>query len=207
VDLVPEVDVRRDGRPTLLTVARLEDDYKGHDVVLEALTTVSERVPDVRWVVIGDGSLRPRLEQLAADYGVREHVCFLGDVSDEERDHWYRSAHVFVMPSRLPPDGGGEGFGIVYLEAAAHGLPVVAGNVAGARDAVVHGETGLLVDPTDHLAVAAAVTRLLRDPVERVRLGERGAERAAEFTWPEIAGRVEELLLKLMNGARARSAS
>ena len=113
-------------------------------------------MPDVTWTVVGEGSLRPRLEALAAQYGVEAQVRFLGDLSDEERDRWYRSAHVFVMPSRLPPEGGGEGFGIVYLEAAAHGLPVVAGNVAGARDAVVDGETGLLVDPTDHLEVAAA---------------------------------------------------
>ena len=111
------------GPPTLLTVARLEDEYKGHDVVLRALTAIRERVPDVTWVVVGEGSLRPRLEGLAAKYGVEEQVRFLGDLSDEERDRWYRSAHVFVMPSRLPPDGGGEGFGIVYLEAAAHGLP------------------------------------------------------------------------------------
>jgi phosphatidylinositol alpha-1,6-mannosyltransferase len=207
VDLVSGLDVRRDGPPTLLTVARLEDEYKGHDIVLKALTTVRERVPDVKWVVVGEGLLRPRLEQLAAHYGVERHVSFLGEVSDDERDHWYRSAHVFVMPSRLPADGGGEGFGIVYLEAAAHGLPVVAGDVAGARDAVAHGKTGLLVDPTDHIAVADAASRLLLDPEERMRLGLGGAERAAEFTWPQIAGRVEKLILDLTNGALVRSAS
>lgn len=207
VDLVTEVDLRRDGPPTLLTVARLEDEYKGHDVVLHALTSIREGVPDVTWTVVGEGSLRRRLEALAAQYGVEAQVRFLGDLSDEERDRWYRSAHVFVMPSRLPPGGGGEGFGIVYLEAAAHGLPVVAGNVAGARDAVVDGETGLLVDPTDHLEVAAAVTRLLLDEDLRMRLGQRGFERAAGYAWAEIARRVEALVLELREPAQRSSPS
>ena len=206
VSTVPDVDVRRDGPPTLLTVARLEDEYKGHDVVLRALASIREQVPEVSWVVAGDGSLRPRLERLAAETGVQGQVRFLGAVSDEERDHWYRTAHVFVMPSRLPPDGGGEGFGIVYLEAAAHGLPVVAGNVAGARDAVEDGVTGLLVDPTDARAVADAATRLLLDSRERTRLGQSGAERAAEFGWPRIVSRVEQLALELNSKADARSA-
>jgi phosphatidylinositol alpha-1,6-mannosyltransferase len=197
VDLVKDADANRDGPPTLLTVARLEDEYKGHDVVLRALKVVRERVPDVTWVLVGEGPLRPRLERLAVDYGVEGQVRFLGELSDRERDRWYRDAHVFVMPSRLPAGGGGEGFGIVYMEAAAHALPVVAGDVAGARDAVVHGETGLLVDPMDHLAVANATARLLLDPDERTRLGRQGAERAADFAWPKIARRVEDLVLEL----------
>jgi phosphatidyl-myo-inositol dimannoside synthase len=100
------------------------------------------------------------------------------------------------MPSRLPLDWGGEGFGIVYLEAAVHRLPSVAGNVAGARDAVVHGETGLLVDPTDHVAVADALTTLLEDPEAAERMGEAAAERATQFAWPVIARRVEDMLLE-----------
>ena len=206
VRTVSGFDVEREGPPTLLTVARLEDEYKGHDVVLRALSEIRERVPDVTWVVVGEGSLRPRLEGLASQYGVVEQVEFLGDLSDEKRDRWYRSAHVFLMPSRLPPDGGGEGFGIVYLEAATHGLPVLAGNVAGALDAVVDGETGLLVDPTDHHAVADAATSLLLDADLRMRLGRNGAERAAGFAWPEIARRVEALLLEMRNAGRQRLA-
>jgi phosphatidylinositol alpha-1,6-mannosyltransferase len=197
VDQVKDADANRDGPPTLLTVARLEDEYKGHDVVLRALKVIRERVPDATWVVVGEGALRSRLERLAVDYGVEEQVRFLGELSDRERDRWYRDAHVFVMPSRLPAGGGGEGFGIVYMEAAAHALPVVAGDVAGARDAVIHGETGLLVDPTDHLAVADATAGLLLDPEKRTRLGRRGAERAAAFAWPKIARRVEDLVLEL----------
>jgi phosphatidylinositol alpha-1,6-mannosyltransferase len=97
----------------------------------------------------------------------------------------------------MPPDAGGEGFGIVFLEAAAHGLPVVAGAVAGAQDAVVDGETGILVDPTDESAVAAAISELLGDTVRAESLGRRGADRAKDFAWPVVSRRVEDLLLDL----------
>ena len=103
------------------------------------------------------------------------------------------------MPSRLPPDGGGEGFGIVYLEAAAHGLPVVAGNVAGARDAVADGETGLLVDPTDPLAVADAATSLLLDPETADAVGRKRGGTRRRVCVAEIARRVEALVLELRN--------
>ena len=125
-------------------------------------------------------------------------MSFVGAVSDAERDRWVARARVFAMPSRLPPGGvGGEGFGIVYLEAAARGLPVVAGNVGGAVDAVVDGVTGLLVDPADPAAVADALVALLTDRERAEALGRAGAERAREFAWPEIARRVEDVLLEV----------
>lgn len=186
-------------RPTLLTIARLNDSYKGHDVLIRALVLVRAKVPEVEWIVIGDGPLRPDLEQLASSLGVGDAVRFLGSVSDEQRNDWLRRADVFAMPSRLPGGGlAGEGFGIVYLEAAAYGKPVVAGNVAGALDAVADGESGLLVDPTDPDAVADAITRLLLDRELAQRLGRRGADRARSFAWPVIAGRVEAVLLELV---------
>jgi phosphatidylinositol alpha-1,6-mannosyltransferase len=192
----------RAARPTLLTVARLEEPIKGHDVVLAALPRIRARVPDVEWVVIGDGPRRNALEQQAAALGVDDAVRFLGAVSDAERDRWLDRAHVFVLPSRPRPSGsGGEGFGIVFLEAAAHGLPVVAGAVGGALDAVADGETGLLVDPADAAAVAGAVVSLLLDPALARRLGDAGAARARMFSWAAAAQRVEDLLLA--TGARA----
>jgi phosphatidyl-myo-inositol dimannoside synthase len=186
-------------RPTLLTVARLEHRYKGHDVLLEALGAIRARVPDVEWVVIGEGTLRPELEELARSRGLADCVRFLGAVSDGERNAWLRRADVVAMPSRLPGAGlAGEGFGIVYLEAAAYGKPVVAGNVGGALDAVGDGETGLLVDPTDAGAVAEAVATLLLDPELARRLGAAGAERAKGYAWPVIAKRLETVLLELL---------
>ena len=196
VDIPVDTEPLPASRPTFLTIARLEDRYKGHDVLIRALPLIRAKVPDVHWVVIGDGPLRLGLEQLARSHEVADAVSFLGAISDEERNAWLRRAHLLSMPSRLPAGGfAGEGFGIVYLEAAAYGKPVVAGNVAGALDAVLDGETGLLVDPTDPLAVAVAITRLLLDPELAHRLGASGARRAQEFAWPKICARVEAVLL------------
>jgi phosphatidylinositol alpha-1,6-mannosyltransferase len=199
----PGVDLPEDpapepaGRPTLITVARLADPFKGHDVVARSMRLVREQVPGAEWVVIGDGPLRSGLEELCRSEGVADCVRFLGAVSDEERDGWLRRADLLAMPSRLPGAGeAGEGFGIAYLEAGAHGKPVVAGNVGGAVDAVIDEQTGLLVDPTDHLAVAGAITRLLLDRELAARLGKAGAERARGLAWPVIAARVQALLLE-----------
>jgi phosphatidylinositol alpha-1,6-mannosyltransferase len=182
-------------RPTVVTVGRLEDRYKGHDVLVRALPLVRARVPDVRWVVIGDGSLRGPLESLARATGVSDLVHFTGAVGDAERDRWLREAHVFAMPSRLPADGlAGEGFGIVYLEAGLRGLPVVAGAVGGALDAVLDGRTGLLVEPNDHVAVADAIASLLTDRARAEALGRAGAEHARRHAWPNVAERLERLI-------------
>ncbi len=189
-------------RPTILTVSRLVGRYKGHDVLIEALELIRERVPDVEWVVVGEGPLRGELEALARQRGVADSIRFLGAVGDEERNDWLRRADVFAMPSRLPGGGlAGEGFGIAFLEAGAYGKPVVAGNVGGALDAVVDGRTGLLVDPTDPRAVGEAITGLLVDRERAQRLGAQGAERARSLEWAVIAERVRELLLELLGGS------
>ncbi len=178
----------------VVTVARLADRYKGHDVMLEALPHLRKVVPGIRWVVIGDGPLRAELEAGANRLGVADLVVFAGRVDDGERDEWLDRAEVFAMPSRLPERLGGEGFGIVYLEAAAHGLPVVAGSVGGALDAVADGETGLLVDPTSPVAVAEAVARILTDRALARAMGEAARAHAATFAYDLIARRVASAL-------------
>ena len=198
VDAPPRREGRRAERPTVVTVARLSERYKGHDEMLRALPIVRDRVPAVRWAVIGDGPLRPELEALAGSLGVADAVEFLGELPDAERDAWLDAAHVFAMPSRMPEEGvGGEGFGIAYLEAGAHGLPVIAGAVGGALDAVVDGETGLLVDPTDHVALAEAIAGLLLDPPRAAALGETGSRRARELSWQRHARLVGDVLRDL----------
>jgi phosphatidylinositol alpha-1,6-mannosyltransferase len=210
VDLVmPGFDARhvapqRDPRPTVLTVARLADEYKGHDVVLRAMPGILRAVPDAQWLVAGDGPLRPSLEATARELGVAHSVRFLGYVSERERDHLLGRAWAFTMPSRLPPRGaGGEGFGIVYLEAAAAGLPVVAGRVAGALDAVDDGRTGLLVDPEDVGQVQGALIRLLTDSGLRESMGAAGPGWAAGFTWQRQADAVDAVLRRELDRARS----
>jgi phosphatidylinositol alpha-1,6-mannosyltransferase len=200
---LPQPAEREAGPPTVLTVARLEDRYKGFDVMIKAMPLVRARVPEARWVVVGEGSLRGELEAMAASLDVAECITFTGRLDDEARDEWLDRADVFAMPSRLPPGGrGGEGFGIVYLEAGAHRLPCVAGNVGGSVDAVADGETGLLVDPTDHMAVAGAITELLLDSGLRTRLGEAGRARAKKLSWAHMAEQVDDLLERVVAEAK-----
>jgi len=188
----------RHGAPTIITVARLVDRYKGHDVMLRALPLVVSRISDARWIVVGDGPLRGLYERMADEVGVREHVVFRGEVDDVERDRLLDSADVFVMVSRVSPHGEGEGFGIVYLEAGAHGLPVVAGRSGGAPDAVIDGVTGILVDPTDHVAVAGALIDVLTHPETGLRMGRAGRAHATEHTWQRASAEVESLLLDVI---------
>lgn len=202
VDLPSESRREPSVRPTVITVAQILQRYKGHDVLARALPLVRSRVREVEWVVIGDGPFKPQVAELVRSHNLNGHAQLVGSVSDIERDAWLDRAHVFAMPSRVPATGiGGEGFGITYLEAGAHGLPVVGGDVGGTRDAVVDRETGLLVDPNDHVAVADAITDLLLNPERARRLGEAGEARAQSFAWPVIAARVEDLVLELSRSA------
>jgi len=183
-------------RPTVVTVSRLESRYKGHDAMIRALPGIRERVPDVLWLVLGDGPLRSEFQQSIHEVGLDAHVRFLGSVTDHERDACLDQAHVFAMPSRVV-ERKKESFGIVYLEAASHGLPVVAGNVGGALDAVIDGETGKLVEPTDYVSLADSISELLLDKHRAETLGRAGEGRAREFAWPRIARRVEDLLMEV----------
>jgi phosphatidylinositol alpha-1,6-mannosyltransferase len=195
-------DGRAPGPPRVLTVARLHDRYKGFDVMTRALPLIRARVPDAEWVLVGEGRLRDEIQRRAVAQGVGEAVRLCGSLPDDERDAWYGRADAFAMPSRLPPGSAGEGFGIVYLEAGTHGVPAVAGNVGGALDAIVDGETGRLVDPNSHVAVAEAVAELLEDQALARRMGEAAARFAERFAWPRIAAEVEAVLLDVVAGRR-----
>ncbi len=186
-----------DGGPfTLVTVGRLRDWYKGHDVILEALPRVLARLPETRWIVVGDGRRRAALEERAVELGVDHAVTFVGAVSDADKNAWLQRADVFVMPARYPKgEVAGEGFAIVYLEAAAWGVPSIAGNVGGPREAVVDGVTGLLVDPESAEQVADAIIQLGQAPERARELGAHARRRAeAEFTWDAVAGDLETIL-------------
>ena len=143
--------------PVLLTVARLDSSerYKGVDCVLSTLAKIRVQFPGVRYIVAGRGDDRPRLEALAHGYGVADCVEFLGYVPDENLPQLFSEADVFVMPSQK------EGFGIVFLEALACGVPVIAGNRDGSADALLDGRLGLLVDPDDTGQLETAVCSIL----------------------------------------------
>jgi glycosyltransferase involved in cell wall biosynthesis len=190
--------------PTLLTVGRIakKERYKGHEVVLKAMPQVLRQVPDARYVVVGDGDDRPRLERLAHQLGIASSVAFVGQVSDNELVRHYATCDVFVMPSKTvldPKRPKGEGFGIVYLEAMAHGKPVVGPNYGAPTEFLRHGENALLVDPNNPHEVAEAVVYLLTHPEEARRMGERGRQLVAkEFTMEAMVRRLKALLAELM---------
>ncbi|HEY5997718.1 MAG TPA: glycosyltransferase family 4 protein [bacterium] len=168
------------GRRPILTVGRLVE-RKGVDRVIEALPGLAAAHPDLVYLVAGSGPQEAALRALARKLGVEDRVRFIGAVADADLPRVYNLATVFVMPSRfISRKATIEGFGLVYLEAGASGLPIVAGRSGGVTDVVRHAENGLLVDPDSPAQIAEAVGFLLEHPEEARRMGERGRAQALE---------------------------
>jgi phosphatidylinositol alpha-1,6-mannosyltransferase len=178
------------GRRVLLTVGRLSE-RKGQDKVIEALPALRVAIPDLAYLMVGEGPLRAALEARAAALGVRDCVVFAGSVSPAELVDHYALAEAFIMANRELPSGETEGFGLVFLEANACGVPVIAGRAGGSVDAVADGVNGLVVDGEDVSAIAAAVERIFADGALRGRLVAQGLAVTAEAGW---ASRVERFL-------------
>lgn len=182
--------------PILLTVSRLIS-RKGVDTVLKALPSLLNLTPDLQYWIVGDGPERSSLEQLAHNLQISENVrFFLGPFASEELPEFYRRASIYVMTTREEYEVGSvEGFGIVYLEASASGLPVVAARAGGAVEAVRDRETGLLVPPDDPSALAQTLTRLIRDGALRQRLGRAGRRWVEqEMNWDRAAGQFMSII-------------
>jgi len=169
-------------RPIILTVARLVE-RKGIDTVIQALPLIRAAVPRIHYLIVGEGPYRPVLERMVRDRGLGGCVTFLGDVPDVELVTCYHAADLFVMPNRTLPDGDTEGFGLVFLEANAAGLPVIGGASGGVPDAVIDGWNGILVDGTDPRQTAAATVRVLSDRSLYDRLREGAVAAAANADW------------------------
>ncbi len=182
-------------RNLMFTLSRLSDPHKGHDVVLRAMPAILRVLPDAKWLIAGEGPLKVTYERLARELEVQHAVEWLGAISDSERHALFATAEVFVMPSRVPDDGrGGEGFGIVYVEAAAAGLPSICANEGGATDAVEDGYSGYWVDPRDPDMIAATVVRLLEDRVRLKQMSEQARQWAEHFTWERTLGALRSVL-------------
>ncbi|MGH7658848.1 MAG: glycosyltransferase family 4 protein, partial [Gemmatimonadales bacterium] len=186
-DLVRERFGLRSDRRWLLTVARLTR-HKGIDTGIAALARLAGEYPALSYAVAGTGERREELETRARACGLADRVRFLGAVSDEDLPALYNTADIYLGVSR-ESDGMVEGFGISLVEASASGLPVIAGRSGGISDAVRENETGLLVDPDDPAAVAAAVSRLLDDTELGRTLGAGGRLAVEQFyNWDRVAG-------------------
>ena len=171
-----------EGSFVFLTVCRLLE-KKGVDYAIRAFAVVALEHPHSRFLVVGEGPFRPDLEAEAAASGVADKVVFAGSIADSDLTSHYALGDVFVMPNRRLPNGDTEGFGLVFLEANACGLPVIAGRDGGSTDAVHDGQNGLVVDGHSVPAIAAAMLRLRTDPSLRAELRAGGLAAAAAADW------------------------
>jgi phosphatidylinositol alpha-1,6-mannosyltransferase len=182
----------------ILTVARL-DEHKGHDLVIQSLPEVLEKIPDLVYLIVGDGPEKKRLKELVAGLGLEDKVVFIGSVPHDETPKFFGLCDVFIMPSRELRLGREwfEGFGIVYLEAGACSKPVIGGASGGISDAIIESQTGILVDPNRVQDISGALKLLLTDKKYAVMLGEKGRERIkSNFSWQIIAKRIDTVMQK-----------
>jgi phosphatidylinositol alpha-1,6-mannosyltransferase len=182
-------------RPVIVCVSRMVA-RKGQDVLVRALPRVREQVPGAALLLVGDGPHRRAVEREVGRLGLREHVVFAGRVPWAQTPDYYAAGTVFCMPTRTRLAGlEPEALGICYLEAAATGLPVVAGDSGGAPDAVLDGENGFVVNGRDPVLVADRCAQLLRDRELARAFGERGrAWVARQWRWDDLAVRLQRLL-------------
>jgi phosphatidylinositol alpha-1,6-mannosyltransferase len=178
------------GRPVVACVSRLVA-RKGQDVLIRAMPLIRRRVPGAALLLVGDGPHRSTLERMATR-APSGSVVFAGQVSEGDLATYYAAGDVFAMPCRTRLGGlEVEGWGNVFIEAAACGRPVVVGESGGAPESVVDGETGVPVDGRNVEQVADAVSRLLEDPALAERMGKAGRERVERFyTWPRAAAQL-----------------
>jgi phosphatidylinositol alpha-1,6-mannosyltransferase len=182
-------------RPVVVCVSRLVP-RKGQDVLIEAMPQIRVQVPDAALLLVGGGPHRKHLEDLVTERGLGKDVVITGSLPWAELPGYYAAGDVFAMPCRTRHAGlDVEGLGIVYLEASATGLPVVAGDSGGAPDAVRKGETGVVVHGRSVPQVADAVVRYLSDPAAARAAGEAGrAWVRQQWSWEHSAARLTELL-------------
>jgi len=182
-------------RPTVLCLSRLVP-RKGQDMLIRALPSIRQRVNGAALVIAGGGPYLAALRRLADRSGVSDHVTFTGGVPAADLPAYHAMADVFAMPCRTRGAGlDVEGLGIVFLEASATGVPVIAGSSGGAPETVRHNKTGMVVDGRSVNQVADAVSELLADPDRAAAMGAAGRDWVtAQWRWDDLAGRLADLI-------------
>ncbi len=180
----------------ILTVSRLVP-KKNHDNILRALVKVVQKIPNLKYLIVGKGPEEARLKSIVEQLGIQEQVVFTGFVKHTTLPPYYCLCDVFIMPSCVAGDNF-ESFGIVFSEASACGKPVIGSKTGGISDAVIDGVTGLLVEPNDVNDIAQALTSLLMDEQLSQTLGKNGRARVEnELTWQAMGDRIVASLQKL----------
>lgn len=186
------------GTVVLLTMARMEP-RKNHRMGIEVLRKLRCKGVPLAFVCAGEGEERARLQEMAQETGLRDWIRFPGAVPEREKRLLFAASDIYTMPSIQMGDTI-EGFGIVFLEAAAAGVPSVCGNTGGQPEAVLDMETGIVVDGEDLDAVASAVRNLATDPALRRRMGDRARAWAAEHAWEHVVERTREAIQHAVKG-------
>lgn len=183
------------GRPVVACVSRLVP-RKGQDLLIRALPLLQREVPDAALLLAGGGPYRERLERLARERGVADAVVIAGEVPDDELAAHYAAGDVFAMPCRSRFGGlEVEGLGLVYLEAQACARPAITGDSGGAPEAVVPGETGIVVPGRDARATADALVRLFAEPERARAMGSAGRRFVeANHRWDDVVARYRSML-------------
>jgi phosphatidylinositol alpha-1,6-mannosyltransferase len=184
----------------LLTVGRLVE-RKGHATVLEALSTILHSFPATRYVIVGSGPEENKLKELVRQTGLQDCVLFTGEVDNKELARWYDICDIFVMPHRnLPNSRDTEGCPTVFLEAGAHGKPVIGGKDGGVADAILRDHTGFIIDGTDAAKLAESVCYLLKTPELAARMGAAGRAYVATLGPESRAAAIQQINVRLTEG-------
>ena len=185
--------------PIMLTVARLVP-HKGQDVGIRVLAQLHREFPQLRYVLVGDGHYEGDLRRLAVQLGVAARVVFAGNLTDDELPEAYATSNMYLGLSRIDKEVNAEGFGISFLEASASGIPSVAGDSGGVSSAVLDGETGFLVSPTDVDAVSSKVRMLLANDELRKQMGAAGRTAVeSHFNWDRVARDTRKFTLETLS--------
>lgn len=185
------------GCRVLLTVGRLIE-RKGHATAIEALPTILQSFPKVHYVIVGAGAEENKLKKLVQQAGLGDHVLFTGEVDNKELACWYEICDIFVMPHRnLTSFRDTEGCPTVFLEAGAHGKPVIGGKDGGVTDAILHDRTGFIIDGTDASKLAESVCYLLKTPELAARMGAAGRAYVATLGPESRAAAIQQINVRL----------
>lgn len=182
-------------RPVLVSVSRLMA-RKGHDMLIQAMPELKKQIPNLGLIIVGDGSYREHLTKLTAKLDLQADIYFTGKVPYADLPAWYTAGDVFAMPCRTRVAGWDvEGLGIVYLEASASGLAVVAGDSGGAPEAVAQGKSGYVVSGSDEKELISRILELFENEKLRTEMGQYGRNWVVEnWTWEKSVHRLTQLL-------------
>jgi phosphatidylinositol alpha-1,6-mannosyltransferase len=168
--------------PVLLTLARLEH-RKGHIVILEALSRLISKYPNLLYFIAGDGNFKKTIKNKVSELGLKNNVKFLGWITEPEKSVLLKNTDLFLMTPHLEKESV-EGFGMVFIDAAFHGIATLGTDNGGISDAIINGKTGLIAKTSDLNDITSKIDELLSDKTKRIKLGLAGQKNAyARFTW------------------------